>query len=458
MPLTLLIVEEDARSREAWTDRLRAAGHRVFAFGSAASAGSSARGVPFDAAFLSFTDAPGCRELQGLLKAAHPACQVVLVTDRPADDREAQLLEAGARQVLLRPAGVEAVEEVVGRVDVSRRRRQEKAEPGGAGILLGLCPAIEEVRATIRKVAVARDTSVLITGASGTGKELVARALHAESARAGEAFLEINCAAIPEALLESELFGHEAGAFTDATRLKPGLVELANHGTLFLDEIGEMDLDLQAKLLRFLDTRTIRRLAGRESIKVDVRVLAATNRDLAGEVDGRRFRHDLYHRLNVVRIHLPPLRERGEDIALLARHFLAHTARKLGRPTPGLDATLLERLTRYPWPGNVRELANALERATLLSGQRELTHLDFPFLPEGGGPRHSVVRADSGRVEVDFTHGPVTLEQIEREAIQAALRASRGNVSEAARLLGLGRGALRYKLDRLEISLEKLAA
>lgn len=458
MPLTVLIVEEDTRNREAWTERLRGAGHRVFAFGTAASATASLGDVPVDLAFLAFGDGQNHRELQARLKDRHPACQVILLADRPAGEREVALLEAGARQILLRPAGVQEIEDLARRVNDRRRRRNDRPEPGGADILLGESPALTDVRDMIRKVATARDTSVLITGESGTGKELVARALHAESPRADGPFLEINCAAIPEALLESELFGHEAGAFTDATREKPGLVELAEGGTLFLDEIGEMAHGLQAKLLRFLDSRRIRRVAGRETIQVDVRILAATNRDLAGEVQGRQFRHDLYHRLNVVHIHLPPLRERGDDLVLLVRHFVTQTARKLGHAAPRIDPGLLERLKGCSWPGNVRELANAIERAVLLAGDRDLTPEDFPSLPVSGRSGGLSALISAGQVEIDFTRGPVPLEIIEREAIQAALRASHGNVSEAARLLGLGRGALRYKIDRLHLGQEPLAA
>ncbi|HEX7880873.1 MAG TPA: sigma-54 dependent transcriptional regulator, partial [Candidatus Eisenbacteria bacterium] len=357
--LTILIVEENPAARESWVEGLRSAGHRVFSFAAARSALDSLGATPVDAAFLSFKDPELCRELQAMLKQRNAACQVTLMTDRPAEDKDAQALESGAREVLLRPFAPERLGSLVERMSSSREKRTGRAITGGAATLLGESEPMAAVRRLIGQVAASPDTSVLVTGESGTGKELVARAVHAESQRSQQPFLEINCAAIPETLLESELFGHEAGAFTDATRARAGLFELADRGTLFLDEIGEMGLDLQAKLLRVLDTRSVRRVAGSELKKLDLRILAATNRDLDAEVKDRRFRGDLFHRLNVVHIHLPPLRERRSDVDLLARHFIGVFGRKFGRAVHQPDDLLLERLRRYDWPGNVRELANS---------------------------------------------------------------------------------------------------
>lgn len=444
--LNILIVEELGAARESWTNTFRQAGHRVFSFASARSALDGLGNVSIDVAFLSFSDPDSSRRLQALLKTANPACQVTLLTDRPSEERDAQALEAGAREVLLRPLSEGRLESVVDRVVGHRRKRQSRAVLGGVETLLGESPGMDKVRRLIRQVAAVPDTSILVTGESGTGKELVARAIHAESRRATDPFLEINCAAIPENLLESELFGHEQGAFTDATRMKPGLFELADRGTLFLDEIGELSLELQAKLLRVLDTRSIRRVAGRETIHLDVRILTATNRDLAAEVAARRFRQDLYHRLNVVHIELPPLRARGDDLALLARHFIGLFSRKFGRATPAPDDLLLRRLSNYGWPGNVRELANSIERAVLLAEGRALALGDFPFLEETRRAARVVIRQPG--IEIDFSGGPIPLDDIEREVLRQGLEAAQGNVSEAARLLGLGRGALRYKLSR----------
>jgi len=449
LSLTILIVEENSSARESWLDGLRAAGHRVFAFGAARSALDSIGNTAVDAAFLSFRDPELCRELQALLKKQNSACQIALMTDRPSDERDAQALEAGAREVLLRPFAPGRLEAVVERVTSSRDKRTGRPVVGGADTLLGESDSMTSIRRLIGQVAASPDTSVLITGESGTGKELVARAVHAESQRAQQPFLEINCAAIPESLLESELFGHEAGAFTDATRSRAGLFELADRGSLFLDEIGEMGHDLQAKLLRVLDTRSVRRLAGHELKKLDLRILAATNRDLETEVEDRRFRGDLFHRLNVVRVHLPPLRERRDDIDLLARHFVAAFGRKFGRTVHQPDELLLLRLRRYDWPGNVRELANSLERAVLLADGRPLSVEDFPMLLVAG-PVRERARISAQSIQIDFQGGPIPLEDVERVFITQAMETANNNATEAARLLGLGRGAFRYKLARLQ--------
>lgn len=457
LSLTILIVEETASTRESWLEGLRAAGHRVFAFGTAQSAIDSIGETAVDAAFLSFRDPELCRELQATLKQQNPACQIALMTDRPSDERDAQALEAGAREVLLRPFAPGRLEAVVDRVTSSREKRTGRPVAGGSDTLLGGSMEMAAVRRMIGQVAASPDTSVLITGESGTGKELVARAVHAESHRAQQPFLEINCAAIPENLLESELFGHEAGAFTDATRSRAGLFELADRGSLFLDEIGEMGHDLQAKLLRVLDTRSVRRLAGSELKKLDLRILAATNRDLDAEVRDRRFRGDLFHRLNVIHLHLPPLRERPGDIDILARHFMALFGRKFGRVVSAPDELLLERLRRYEWPGNVRELANSIERAVLLADGRPLHVQDFPMLLVAS-PTRERARISAESIQVDFEGGPIPLEDVERAFISRAMEAANNNATEAARLVGLGRGAFRYKLAQLRIGRQRKAS
>jgi transcriptional regulator with PAS, ATPase and Fis domain len=252
--------------------------------------------------------------------------------------------------------------------------------------------------------------------------------------------VEVDCASIPNNLLESELFGHESGAFTDARAAKAGLLELGQGGTAFLDEIGELDLGLQAKLLRVLDSRRLRRLGGREEIPLDVHLIAATNRDLAAEVRTGNFRADLFYRLDVVRIELPPVRERGEDAWSLAAGFLEEASRRLGRPSLVLAPVLKKELLAYPWPGNVREIRNHMERLALTtpSGAAEVQALDLPALH--GGDSH---------LHIDFSGGPIPWDSIERSAIEEALRYARNNVSEAARLLGLGRGALRYRMARM---------
>jgi len=283
---------------------------------------------------------------------------------------------------------------------------------------------------------------VLIQGETGAGKELMARYLHAHSARAGGPFIEVNCSAIPEQLLESELYGHEKGAFTDAKRFKKGLVELADGGTLFLDEIGEMNSSLQAKLLRVLETRTFRRVGGHADITVDLRVVAATHRDLKRAVSEGAFREDLYFRLNVVPIEMPPLRERTEDIGILAEHFIARFCRELGRPAARLHPDALRAFIDYPWPGNVRELKNVIERVVLLEADDEILSEHLPT--EIVRPPQ---RDEASSASHPFPAGIVRpLAEVEKLAIEHSLRVCEGNKTRAAQLLGISRQTLRTKL------------
>ena len=295
-----------------------------------------------------------------------------------------------------------------------------------------------EMRAALRLATqvAATDATVLILGESGTGKELIARAIHEGSARRGGPFVKVDCAALPEGLLESELFGHEKGAFTDAAAEKPGRFELAHGGTLFLDEVGELPQSLQAKLLRVLQERAFERVGGTRTISVDVRILAATNRDLAKALKGGQFREDLYYRLNVVPILVPPLRRRPEDILPLAAHFLQRFGARYGKVVPGLSPEAAALLRRYSWPGNVRELEHAIERAVILwergvIGPEELA-VDLMAVASDGLPDQELM----------------TLEELEREYIRRVLRRVRGHKSRAARILGINRKTLLEKRKR----------
>jgi two-component system response regulator AtoC len=287
--------------------------------------------------------------------------------------------------------------------------------------------------------------TVLITGESGTGKEVLARAIHRMSPRAERSFVAINCAAIPEHLLESELFGHAKGSFTGATADRAGLFELANEGTLLLDEVGDLPLELQAKLLRVLEEGEVRRVGGQQPRKVDVRVLAATAKALEQAVEHGEFRADLFYRLNVVRLHLPPLRERPEDVPALLTHFARQAAQRLGHPVSVTPAALAA-LSHHSWPGNVRELRNAVERAAVLGGDRQLDAKDFAL----GGSLHGANNGANGHGT-----GPLDLktqvEAVERQAIQRALEASGGNRRQAAGLLGISLRTLFYKMRRLPV-------
>ncbi|MGH9788293.1 MAG: sigma-54 interaction domain-containing protein, partial [Candidatus Acidiferrales bacterium] len=309
------------------------------------------------------------------------------------------------------------------------------------------------------KVARSEARTILITGESGTGKDLIGKVIHYESSRADKPFVAINCSAIPETLLETELFGHEKGAFTDAKAMKQGLFEMADTGTLLLDEISEMSPFLQAKLLRVLEDQTFRRVGGVRDLTVDVRVLAATNRDLERAMAEKHFREDLYYRLSVITVHLPPLRERKQDILPLAEFFLRHYSQKFRKPIEGITEELRRVLLNYDWPGNVRELKNAIERAMILEDGNALTPTYLPIrvtapavgLPAAAGETWRTV-GDGRRIPVwDIPAGGTSLEEVERMLVEQALKQARGNQSEAARLLDVSRDALRYKMKKFRL-------
>jgi two-component system response regulator AtoC len=311
------------------------------------------------------------------------------------------------------------------------------------GQLLGRSPSMRQVYRTIERMA-ASHVNVLISGESGTGKELVARAIHDLGARAKGPFVAINCAAIPETLIESELFGHEKGAFTDANERRIGRFEQAKGGTLFLDEIGELPQGVQAKLLRALQERTIERIGGREPISVDARFVAATNRDLAKEVADGRFRNDLYYRIHVVSLSLPPLRERREDVKLLAEEFLGRAGTQVGRPGLKLSRSALGALERYSWPGNVRELENAIEHAVALSDGGVIDEQDLPESTVAGGRTEALREAvRSGQLDLEEATA-----RFEQELIREALARSEWNQTRAAEQLGITRRVLKLKMDR----------
>jgi two-component system response regulator HydG len=322
-------------------------------------------------------------------------------------------------------------------------RLQEQTQRYDFSAIVGSSRAVTElIEAATRAAAV--DSTVLITGSSGTGKELVARAIHSNGPRRDKPFFSLNCAAIAKDLVESELFGHEKGAFTGATAMKPGLFEMANQGSVLLDEIGDMPLDLQAKLLKVLEDREVRRIGGREMIPIDVRVIAATNKDLAQEITHKRFRDDLFYRLNVVRIDIPPLRKRKEDILPLANHFLNIFAVQMHKTITGFTPDAVHALQQYHWPGNVRELRNVVERAVLEVGSRTvIDKIDLPANVQDTEIRMPKLKPSGKLSEM--------VEQLEHEIISAVLKETGGNRSEAARTLGVSRQGLLKKINRYGI-------
>jgi two-component system response regulator AtoC len=322
----------------------------------------------------------------------------------------------------------------------NRRLQQSIQERYSFANMIGRSPAMQEIFGTISKVAEYK-TTVLITGESGTGKELIARAIHYHSPRAENPLVTVNCGAIPESLLESELFGHRKGAFTDAIRDKRGLFEEAHGGSIFLDEIGELPRSLQVKLLRVLQEEEIKRLGDTRPVKIDVRVLAATTKDLASEVKGGRFRDDLFYRINVLQMTVPPLRERAGDIGLLIEHFLDKTAKRLGLQVSQMNPAVLRALQRYSWPGNVRELENVIERAMVMAGGRTIGVEDLPPAFQETQTQTSPLLADDGTLSIKEAS-----RRLERELIRRALEQTGGNRTQAARLLEISHPALLYKI------------
>ena len=398
----------------------------------------------------------GLATLEQIRKRA-PHVPVVMMSGKANLADAVRAMKLGAFQFLEKPLTPEGVIVTLrsalelGRTLAENRRLHEQL--GHADPLVGSSPAMEELRSLIARVA-PTESRVLITGESGTGKELVASAIHRQSARGSKPFVTVNSAALPRDLVESEMFGHERGAFTGATERRQGRFELADGGTLFLDEVGDLGPEAQAKLLRVLESGVVERVGGEKPFAVNVRVLAATNKDLQDAVRRGQFREDLWFRLNVLPIHIPPLRERPEDVAPLVRQFALRCAARLGRPV-AFDAGTIPLLTAYSWPGNVRELANIVERLAILSSSDLVTADDVArVLPQDGGgvPRPlPTAAAEGGETPWRDIALSETLDQYERELIARALSVSRGNVAEAARRLATDRANLYRRMRRLGI-------
>ncbi|MBI4593000.1 MAG: sigma-54-dependent Fis family transcriptional regulator [Candidatus Rokubacteria bacterium] len=454
MPSRVLVVDDERLIRWSLQQTLEKAGYEVETAENGAAAIAAVRDEPPDLVLLDLKlpDTDGIQVLRQV-KELGPSVQVVIMTAYADVGTAVEAMRLGAYDYLSKPIDFENLAVTLRNALEARQLRQkvellrEKLAPSHFDHVIGTSRAIQDVVTVARKVSASGATTVLIQGESGTGKDLLAKAIHYGSARADEAFMEITCTAMPETLLESELFGHERGAFTDAKTQKKGLVELAHGGTLFLDEIGDMTAALQAKLLRVLEERRFRRLGGTRDITVDVRVVAATNKDLRGEVEQGTFRKDLYYRLQVVTITIPPIRERREDIPLLTRHFLEHFSREFRKRRPQLSPEVERLLVEYDWPGNVRELRNVIERAMILAESDELTRGDLP--PEIAS--HS----PSPPLETPHFQLPATglvLEEIEREFVRQALDLTHGNQTRAARLLGLTRDELRYRAKKFDLA------
>ncbi len=384
-----------------------------------------------------------------ILLARQTSASLIVMTAYESIDSAVQAIRQGADDYLVKETSLDPIVNAV--LEVRRKHEihsgQARWDEHRRGGLLGSSQAINRVREEIRKVATRRDTTVLLTGETGAGKEVAARYLHSLSAPEGSPFIAVDCVALPSPLVESLLFGHEKGAFTGADRTKHGAFQEAGEGTIFLDEIGEMDLSLQGKLLRVLETRSFQRVGSVREYPVKARVVAATNRDLLEEVQQGRFRFDLYQRLAVFPVHLPPLRERGEDVLVLARHFVSFFSRKMGVRVKPLGREVEAYLMSYDFPGNVRELKNVIERAIILtdSDTIEPRHLPERILRRDSDPRRSSTRPS---LPFDFIPGVDTLETLEFKMIRNALDQAHGVKSEAARLLGISRFQLLRRLEK----------
>jgi len=449
---SVLIVDDEPNIRRMLGALLRAEGYEVREAGSGRSALAEMRGEEPDAVVMDLymPDATGLEVLPELKKLC-PDVPVLMMSGRASLSDAVRATKLGAFHFVEKPLAPEAVLlSLRSALELRHTRavnRALRAELRRADGMVGSTPAMEAVKSVIERVA-PTDARVLITGESGTGKEVVATAVHEQSGRRAGPLVRLNCAAIPRDLVESEMFGHEKGAFTGATERRRGRFELASGGTLFLDEIGDLSLEAQAKLLRALEGGEVERVGGNEPIKVDVRILSATNKDLRSEVAAGRFREDLFFRLHVIPIHLPPLRERREDVPLLAEHFLARHMVNGLRP-PRLMPGAMEALVRHPWPGNVRELANILERLTILHAGSEVGSTEIRALLAGGGP----APVEGGPAYRDDDDRPLAdrLDEYERELLNGALEAASGSVAEAARRLRTDRANLYRRMRRLGI-------
>jgi len=446
----ILIVEDEPRMRRLLEISLAEDGHSVFVASDAEAGIKCLRQEPAD---LIVTDLklPGMNGLEFLQEAKrlNPSVPVVVMTAYGTVETAVEAMKAGASDYVLKPFSMAEMKLVVSKeLDVQRVRDENRSLKEALGKryhyqnIVARSAKMQDVLAIIERVAHMNST-VLLGGESGVGKDLIARAIHQNSRRASGPFIKINSTAIPDTLLESELFGFERGAFTGAIASKPGKFELADKGTMFLDEIGDVPAPTQVKLLRVLQEREFERLGGTKTLKVDVRLIAATNKDLRAALEQGTFREDLYYRLNVVPIDIPPLRDHKEDIPDLAHHFLARFIRDNEKEIEKITPAALKLLMDYHWPGNVRQLENTIERAVALSADPVIDVDDIHL--DSTGPRSHAAAAAPVLPE------GMTLEQWEDEMIREALRRANGNKSQAARLLGLSRNALRYRLSKIGV-------
>ncbi len=447
MQARILIADDEGPIRESLADVMREDGFKVFIAADGQQALQALRENAIDVALLDIR-MPGKSGMEVLAEAQKAALdtQIIMITAFGTVDSAVEAMRLGARDYVTKPFVFDDIFIKIKRLLDMRRLEAENyflhtelAERYSFEGIVGRSAALQELLGIVKRLAQTR-TSALITGESGTGKELIARAIHYSGITAAGRFVAVNCAALPDTLVESELFGHTRGAFSGAEREKPGQFEVADGGTIFLDEISTMPLGIQPKLLRAIEEKRVQRIGATEAVDVDVRILCATNRRLKGEVDEGRFREDLYYRLNVVEIHLPPLRERRDDIPLLVSHFVAQFNRELGKNCPGVTDRAMRALMAYDWPGNVRELENVIERGIIFVDNEPIDVQDLPFDTAGG----RVTAAGENDLKA-------VVRAFEREHIIQVLRRCDFDKNAAARALNIGLSSLYRKMAELDI-------
>ena len=453
----ILIVDDEKNTLKMLSQGLKLEGHNVLTAPSGEDAVSICTTHHVDLVLLDILMPPGIDGIETLsrLKGIQPDLNVVMMSAQKEIETAVKTMELGARRYLVKPVGIEAVlREIEPLLELSRLAQENEALKDRIGAdegMVGDSVAIQRLRSQIRQVAPS-DVSVLITGENGVGKELVANAIHRQSPRHGQPFVKLNCAALPDELIESELFGHERGAFTGAERRRRGKFELADSGTLFLDEIGDMSLKAQAKVLRILEYGELERLGGAQTLSVDVRVIAATNKTIEAEIEHRTFRQDLYYRLNVVPLHVPALRERRDDLPLLVKHFVAQFHRDSARAPKVIDASAIDLLQEYGWPGNIRELKNIVERLLIMVDRNVILSADVANVlplahallqPTAMTHQGNSYQANSGLADM--------VDKAEADLIRQALETNGWNIKRTAEQLKIERSNFYKKLAKYDI-------
>ena len=468
MTLSILIIEDEAILAKNIATYLRRLNYEVRHAETGELGLALAESERPDVVILDY-NLPGLNGLELLtrIRAIDPATKIIMATGEGSEQLAVDAMKAGAYDYLTKPLVLAklkmVLDKIVGEVRLGQELdyyRKKEAGEGGIEQLIGestpmllLKGLIAQVVEAERCLKDAEPPAVLITGETGSGKELVARALHYAGPRRAKPFIEVNCSSIPANLLEAELFGYERGAFTDAKERKLGLIEAAEGGTLFLDEIGEIDLALQAKLLKLLEDKRVRRLGSVRDNKIDVRIVTATNRNLEQQIRDGKFRADLYFRLRIVQLEVPPLRERSTDIAKLAEHFLALHRARYGKPQLRFSSEVLATFAVYRWPGNVRELRNAIEQSVIMARSNLLLPSDLSFSSDLSITAQMPILQPAALPTTTIPSGGLNLSEVERTLLVQALERSGGNVSKAARLLGVSRDTLRYRIDKHQLQI-----